>query len=432
MKDNHHSLTDCKSVERWLIGTVLILLVRMLTVDAGTASRPTPMRHQHEQRPFYVLFDNTKGETAGNADWVIDATGNDPLRVTPIVPLPPNPLVETDWDGALSSWGVELTRSGRARANSLPAVTGRITFNDVTNPQDLSKYHVFVVCEPNIEFTVAERQAIIAFVENGGGLFIIGNHLGSDRNNDGVDAPRIWNNLFLQATQSRLDFGLRFNLVNIARENPDLLGDLNDPDVHAIVHGPFGDVRGTILRSGADMLLEPMTNPAARGVLFRRGFSPSGRSGVVAAFSRVGRGRIFALGDSSPADDGTGDPTDDLFNGWRDPAGTNRELILNATVWLAGSATVSDEPTLIGITPRAVPAGRTLTLLINARNSHFVAGQTTAWFGDDIVVNAISVTDAETLMANITVPLGAPAGSRTVRIVTGNQVIEAPDSLIIP
>lgn len=416
----------------WSTIAALILSVNVLLAGAGTAGSPILTRHQYEQKPFYVLFDNTKAQTAGNADWVIDATGNDPLRVTPIVPLPPNPVVETDWDGALSSWGVELTSSGRARANSLPAGSGRITFNDPTNPQDLSKYHVFVVCEPNIEFTVAERQAILAFVENGGGLFIIGNHLGSDRNNDGVDAPRIWNNLFVQATQARLDFGLRFNLVNIVRENPDQLGDLNDPDVHAIVRGPFGDVRGTILRSGADMLIDQMANPAVRGVVFRRGFSPSGRSGVVAAFSRVGKGRIFAIGDSSPADDGTGDPTDELFNGWRDPAGTNRELILNATVWLAGSATVSDEPTLIGITPRAVTAGRTLNLLINARNSHFVPGQTTAWFGEDILVNSISVTDAETLTANITVPSGAPAGARTVRISTGQEVIEAPAGLIIP
>jgi hypothetical protein len=410
----------------------LIAIVGIMVSLDGTAGRPAAIRHQGDEKPFYVLFDNTKAETAGNADWVIDATGNDPLRVTPIVPLPTNPVVETDWDGALSAWGVELTRSGLARVNSLPATTGRITFNDATNPQDLSKYHVFVVCEPNIEFTTAERQAIIAFIQNGGGLFIIGNHSGSDRNNDGADAPRIWNNLFLQATQSRLRFGFGFNLVSISREDPNVLGDLNDPDVNAILSGPFGEARGTILRSGADMLMDQTANPAVRGVLFRRGFSPSGRSGVVAALSRVDKGRVFATGDSSPPDDGTGDPTDDLFNGWRDPAGTNRELILNATVWLAGGATVSDEPTVIGLTPRSSAAGRTLNILINARNSHFVAGQTTVSFGDGIIVNSISVTDAETFTANITIPSGTPAGPRTVSIATGDEAIQAPDGFIIP
>jgi hypothetical protein len=45
---------------------------------------------------------------------------------------------------------------------------------------------------------------------------------------------------------------------------------------------------------------------------------------------------VAIWGDSSPIDDGTGQPGNTLFNGWNDPAGTNAALALNATAWLAG------------------------------------------------------------------------------------------------
>src|SRR6478736_136898 len=53
-----------------------------------------------------VLFDNTKAETAGNADWIISTSQPDPLGQDA------TPSAETDWTGALSSWGVALQRTG--------------------------------------------------------------------------------------------------------------------------------------------------------------------------------------------------------------------------------------------------------------------------------------------------------------------------------
>ena len=47
---------------------------------------------------------------------------------------------------------------------------------------------MYVVCEPNILFTAAEKTAILNYVKNGGSLFIIADHDKSDRNNDGSDA----------------------------------------------------------------------------------------------------------------------------------------------------------------------------------------------------------------------------------------------------
>jgi hypothetical protein len=54
-----------------------------------------------------------------------------------------------------------------------------------SNVQDLKNYDVFVIDEPNIQFSVSEKTALINFVQNGGGLFMISDHTGSDRNNDG-------------------------------------------------------------------------------------------------------------------------------------------------------------------------------------------------------------------------------------------------------
>jgi hypothetical protein len=140
------------------------------------------------------LFDNTKAETAGNADWVIDEDSNVPGRYpTPAQSTITSSTVETYWTGALSSWGIALVNLG----DSVETLTSGSTITYGTaNAQDLKNYDVFVIDEPNIRFSTAEKTALINFVQNGGGLFMISDHTGSDRNNDGWDSPMIWNDLF--------------------------------------------------------------------------------------------------------------------------------------------------------------------------------------------------------------------------------------------
>ncbi|HEX4341762.1 MAG TPA: hypothetical protein VH255_00125, partial [Verrucomicrobiae bacterium] len=125
------------------------------------------------------LFDATKAEMAGNADWVIDADlhnlkvsdasfgsgvpnvgGNEsnPQRF----PTPPasgitSNTVETYWQGCLSAWAIDLVKNGHS-VETLP-YNGRITWNDPTNPQDLTNYQAYVLCEPNIYFTATEKAA---------------------------------------------------------------------------------------------------------------------------------------------------------------------------------------------------------------------------------------------------------------------------------
>src|SRR5229473_8136261 len=64
-----------------------------------------------------VLFDATKAETAGNADWII-AT-NQPIPAPSITNITSS-TAETYWTGALSAWGVALAKLRNSGQISLP------------------------------------------------------------------------------------------------------------------------------------------------------------------------------------------------------------------------------------------------------------------------------------------------------------------------
>ncbi|HZE50716.1 MAG TPA: hypothetical protein VE074_14195, partial [Jatrophihabitantaceae bacterium] len=122
---------------------------------------------------YNVLFDDTSAETAGNADWIISTSMPDPLAQNPA------PSTETSWTGAISAWGVALQRTGRYSLKTLPP-SGTISYGNSSNAQDLSHFNAFVLPEPNVLFTAAEKTAIMQFVQAGGGLFMISDHTGSD------------------------------------------------------------------------------------------------------------------------------------------------------------------------------------------------------------------------------------------------------------
>src|SRR6195952_3205649 len=144
-----------------------------------------------------VLFDNTKAETAGNADWIISTSQPDPLSQNS------NPTGDTSWTGALSSWGVALQRTGSYSLKTLPA-GNTITYGG-SGALDLKNFDVFVLPEPNVRFSTAEKTAIMKFVQAGGGLFLIVDHSGSDRNNDGYDSVEVANDLMTNNTVDSTD-----------------------------------------------------------------------------------------------------------------------------------------------------------------------------------------------------------------------------------
>ena len=54
------------------------------------------------------------------------------------------------------------------------------------------------------------------------------------------------------------------------------------------------------------------------------------------ATAKYGNGKVAAIGDSSPCDDGTGGSGNTLYNGYTGDVGVNHEyLLMNATIWLA-------------------------------------------------------------------------------------------------
>ena len=201
-----------------------------------------------------ILFDATKAETAGNADWVIDAdqhnlsfsngyavagSGNEsnPQRFpTPAQSTVTSSTPETYWEGGLSAWGVDLVNKG-FEVETLP-YNGKITYGSSSNPQDLSHYAVFVVDEPNIRFTSAEKTAILQFVYHGGGLFMISDHDRSDRNSDGIDSPSVWNDLMQHNSVQTDPFGITFDLLKFNDKSTNVRNLPGNP----ILNGPMGAV----------------------------------------------------------------------------------------------------------------------------------------------------------------------------------------------
>ena len=203
---------------------------------------------------------------------------------------------------------------------------GRISYGDAKNTQDLSHYNVFVVDEPNIRFTDDEKTAIINFVKSGGGLFMISDHDHSDRNNDGWDSPAIWNDLMNNNSIQKDPFGFYIYLTNISGTSSNVTTDINP-----ITQGSQGEVSSLQFNNGATITL---TSSAAKGLFWIKDYSQNNIR-VMAAYSTFGKGRIVVIGDSSPADDGTGAKDKKLHNGWTSLGNNHSNFFINASLYLA-------------------------------------------------------------------------------------------------
>jgi hypothetical protein len=357
-----------------------------------------------------VLFDNSKAETAGNADWIIGTSQPDPTGQNA------NPTTERSWTGAISAWGVALQRTGQYSLKTLPA--GNTISYGGSGALDLSNFDEFVMPEPNSPLSLAEKSAIMRFIQAGGGLFLIVDHTGSDRNNDGWDSVRIGNDLMTNNGVDNTDpFGLKIDVNNIQTENPVAITSSTDP----VINGSFGKVKGSIIRSGSTQTLRPANNPSVKGLVFRPGSSPTGTTGAFFTVSTFGSGRVAVWGDSSPIDDGTGQASNTLYDGWNDTAGTNAALALNATAWLAGAGGGSTPPPTTG--PTTPPPGGNCPGSQLLGNTGFETGTASPWSASSgVVTNSSSqaahagswkawlggygAAHTDTLSQTVTVPAG--------------------------
>ncbi|MBN1206050.1 MAG: lamin tail domain-containing protein [Myxococcaceae bacterium] len=284
-----------------------------------------------------VLVDGIHAQTAGNADWVMD---EDTCGTAQRYPTPAQSGItastsETYWSGAFSAFGVDLVKKG-FQVESLPK-GARISYGDATNAQDLSNYKVFIVPEPNVQLTATEKSAIISFVRNGGGLFMIADHQGADRNSDGWDATEIFNDLMASAS-----WGIHFQSTgesdNWFNDNPNS-NFTNDASSPIVYMGPFGAAtrgKGLGLFGSTSMTLNPSQNASAKGHIWMTAGTVGSNSKVTFATSTDGAGRIAAIGDSSPAEDPTNNCGHTTHDGWANSTYDNALLHLNAVAWLAG------------------------------------------------------------------------------------------------
>ncbi|MFD5519756.1 hydrolase [Streptomyces sp. NPDC127066] len=383
---------------RHRLTTALGLFGLLVTGAALQAATAVPA---HAATPHRVLFDNGHAETAGNADWIISTSQPDPLGQNS------SPTSETSWTGALSSWGVALQKTGNYSLKTLPSGSS-LTYGG-SAATDLSNFDELVLPEPNTLFTTAEKTAIMTFVKNGGGLFMISDHTGADRNSDGYDAVEIFNDLMSNNSVDSTDpFGFSIDTLDVGSDYPSAVSD----SANAILHGAFGTVTKSLIADGTTATLKPADNSAVKGLLYRTGYS--GNTGAFFATSTFGSGKVAFWGDSSPIDDGTGQSGNTLYDGWNDTGATNKALALNATDWLAGTTSGGGGG-----------GGGTCTAAQLLANQGFESGSTSWTATSDVITNSSSEAartgsykawlngygsaNTDTLAQSVTIPSGCSA-----------------------
>ncbi|HXC17716.1 MAG TPA: PKD domain-containing protein [Holophagaceae bacterium] len=389
------------------------------------------------QTPKKVLFDHTGWEDGGvSAYWIIDT--HEPN------PSPVNPAVETDWNGGISCWAFDLLKKGYT-VQALPASGGRITFNDATNAQDLKNYAVYVIPECYRLFTVAEKQAIVAYVQAGGGLYLMGNHLGATRvtssHPGSTDAFHVFNDLLSNE-------GSGFGFTFVAGHGP---GDANanttttaitpgtSPIEQALVHGANGLMTAMDFHSFAYLNLTG-SNPAAKWIVQTQVSGDPATDYFVVA-TTYGAGRVVAIGDSSPSDDGTTTTSGkSLIDGYH--SNSSKPFHLNAVDWLASASASSGNTVAASIT---TPSGN---VTLNSGASQAFAGSATdssssatlsySWnFGDGSTATGASAshtftntgTSATTSTVTFTATDNTGVSSSDTRTVTVNPVTVPPNTV---
>ncbi|MGW1964500.1 hydrolase [Streptomyces sp. NPDC001935] len=383
---------------RHRLTTALGLFGLLVTGAALQAATAVPA---HAATPHRVLFDNGHAETAGNADWIISTSQPDPLGQNS------SPTSETSWTGALSSWGVALQKTGNYSLKTLPSGSS-LTYGG-TAATDLSNFDELVLPEPNTLFTTAEKTAIMTFVKNGGGLFMISDHTGADRNSDGYDAVEIFNDLMTNNSVDSTDpFGFSIDTLDVGSDYPTAISD----STNAVLHGSFGTVTKSLIADGTTATLKPADNSAVKGLVYRTGYS--GNTGAFFATSTFGSGKVAFWGDSSPIDDGTGQSGNTLYDGWNDTGATNAALALNATDWLAGTTsggggggggtcTAAQLLANPGFESGATSWTATSGVITNSSGEAARTGSYKAW------LNGYGSANTDTLSQSVTIPSGCTA-----------------------
>ncbi len=328
-----------------------------------------------------VLFNHTKHEDGGvSAEWVI-CSASEPN------PSPANPVSEADWNGGISGWAFDLYKQGYM-VQTLPP-SGRITYGDATNTQDLSNYAAYILPECYVYFTAAEKQAIYTYVQNGGGLFVVGNHVGATRVTSSVpgstDAYTVFNDLVM--VNGGNPYGFTFVPGHgpgdaLANTTSTVFATGTSPAEQAIVHGANGTLSLMDFHSFSYLSPNTAQNPNVKEIL-HTGIAADTGSFIVT--TTIGAGRVVAVSDSSPSDDGTTTTAGKtLHNSYT--INSNRAFFLNATAYLASGSTPTAPTPVVSILSPATNTTITAGGSVSFQGSATIADNSTlsyAWaFGD--------------------------------------------------
>ena len=343
-----------------------------------------------------ALFDNTKNETAGNADWIIDS--DQPIP-SPAQSGITQSTAENFWLGAISAWGVDLVKQGFT-VHTLTSANG-ITYGNVGNSYDLSNYNLFIVCEPQDPFSASEKQAIKNFVSNGGGLMMVADHNGSDRNSNGWDSPQVWNDLGIDSL-----FGLHFQSTSETNNNfSQVATNVSTSSGDSIIHGGAGTATSLSYHSGTSINLLTAKNTTATGHIWMNSIS-HGSSQIMAATANYGKGKVAGVGDSSPADDGSAQSgNSNIFDGWTEAGATDNIVFLNMCLWLIASNAPSTPGQVSLVSPTdagtniAVPSLFTWRQTQNTTNYQFQLSTSNSF--SSFVTNDSILTDTTKAVSNL-------------------------------
>ncbi|MEW9698325.1 DNA-binding protein [Paenibacillus sp. SI8] len=298
-----------------------------------------------------VLFDNTHGQTAGAADWVIDGGFS-------------------DFANALGNAGYYVKELRKASPITL---------------SDLSAYDVLVIGEANIPYKTSEQSALLQYVQNGGSIFFIGDHYNADRNKNRWDASEVFNGFrrgawtnpaagmstdeaastAMQGVASSdwlsTNFGVRFRY--------NALGDITANNIVSPTQA-FNITSGVstvAMHAGSTLAI---TDPnKAKGIVYLpttttkwssavdQGVYNNGGTaeGPFVAVAKVSGGKAGFIGDSSPVEDATpkylkeetgGSKT--IYAGFQEQ--NDATLLVNMVNWLATKETYTSLTQVSGLT----------------------------------------------------------------------------------
>lgn len=265
-----------------------------------------------------VLFDQSHGQTAGAADWVIDGAFSD--------------FADGLREANFQVDALERTLPMSAQAYDEPTVT----------LNKLKPYDVFIIGEANIPFKASEQAAMLQYVKEGGSIFFISDHYNSDRNLNRWDSSEVMNGYrrgaFGDPTKGMAaaeaasgamrdvtstdwlgqNFGVRFRYNSV--------GDVTKTDAvkYDQSFGITAGVNDVEMHSGSTLvILDPKR---VKGIVYlpqnvpgwnnavensdKKNFPTGGvyknggkAEGPYAAIAKLGKGKAAFIGDSSPVED---------------------------------------------------------------------------------------------------------------------------------